>query len=67
MPAHDDPDAIRKLLVRQVCQPRAVKAVDAGCEQADSGVEVLRNRPRPVLAWPAQRIERRFPCDNLSA
>jgi [acyl-carrier-protein] S-malonyltransferase len=65
--AHDDPEEIRQLLVRQVVNP--VLWEDTMRRMlADYGVEKCYEiGPGRVLAGLLKRIERRFPCDNVSA
>jgi [acyl-carrier-protein] S-malonyltransferase len=65
--AHDDPEEIRQLLVRQVVNP--VLWEDTMRRMlADYGVEKCYEiGPGRVLAGLLKRIERRFPCDNISA
>jgi len=65
--AHDDPEEIRQLLVRQVVSP--VQWEDTMRRVlADYGVEKCYEiGPGRVLAGLLKRIERRFPCDNVAA
>ena len=64
---HSDPDEIRALLVRQVVSP--VRWEDSMRRVlADFGVEKCYEiGPGRVLAGLLKRIERRFPCENVSA
>jgi [acyl-carrier-protein] S-malonyltransferase len=64
---HDDPSAIRDLLVRQVVSP--VLWEDAMHHLlADYGVEKCYEiGPGRVLSGLLKRIERRFPCENIAA
>jgi [acyl-carrier-protein] S-malonyltransferase len=65
--AHDDPEEIRELLVRQVVNPVLWEDTMRRV-LADYGVEKCYEiGPGRVLAGLLKRIERRFPCDNVSA
>jgi [acyl-carrier-protein] S-malonyltransferase len=65
--AHDDPEEIRQLLVRQVVNPVLWEDTMRRV-LADYGVEKCYEiGPGRVLAGLLKRIERRFPCDNISA
>jgi [acyl-carrier-protein] S-malonyltransferase len=65
--AHDDPEEIRQLLVRQVVNPVLWEDTMRRV-LADYGVEKCYEiGPGRVLAGLLKRIERRFPCDNVTA
>jgi [acyl-carrier-protein] S-malonyltransferase len=65
--AHDDPEEIRQLLVRQVVSPVLWEDTMRRV-LADYGVEKCYEiGPGRVLAGLLKRIERRFPCDNVPA
>jgi [acyl-carrier-protein] S-malonyltransferase len=65
--AHADPEEIRELLVRQVVTPVLWEDTMRRV-LADYGVEKCYEiGPGRVLAGLLKRIERRFPCDNVSA
>jgi [acyl-carrier-protein] S-malonyltransferase len=64
---HDDPEEIRRLLVRQVVSPVLWEDTMRRV-LADFGVEKCYEiGPGRVLAGLLKRIERRFPCDNVAA